>query len=527
MTPLEPPHCEDEPLQSSDIPLALKSFRSPPSVAPPQSFQGTVISFLFVVLLSAPLFTSCSSPQKRKNVQLDFETPGTWSSAGVSAEPVVDDWWSNLGSSNLSEVVIEALNRNHDLEIAAARLAAAEAEARIAGAELMPSLGLGFDANRSQRNFIGFPIPGSDRNILTTRSTSYGVALNSSWELDLWGRVRSGKRAAAADVQASEFELRGARQSIAAQAVKAWLAVAESSQQMRLATQTAQSHQATVNQIRERYRRGLRSSLDFRLAETALSSAQAALAERERLLDRATRQFQILLGRYPSGTTQQEDLFPEVISSVPAGLPSDLLNRRPDLVAAEQRLAAADARLFQAKASLLPRISLTASGGTSTADLADLISSDFGVWALAGNLSQPLLQGGRLRAGVNLAVARTRQALANYRKTALTAFAEVETALAAENYLSNREKTLVSATNQAQAALRLSHERYTAGVEPFLVVLESERRAFEAEGLLIAVRRQRIENRVELHVALGGGFHPAPGASNSETKSTSGTEPPL
>ena len=456
-------------------------------------------------LLLGPLLAACTSSPKDRSANISFETPEQWSTRAATNQ-VINEWWATFGSSNITQLVIEALHHNHDLEIAAARLAAAEAEARIAGAELTPSLGIGFDANRGQRNFIGFPIPGSDSNVLTTQSTAYGVAFNSSWELDLWGRIRSGKTAATADAEAAEHDLRGARYSIAAQTVKAWLTVIESVQQLSLAQKTVQSYKVTANQIRERYLAGLRSSLDLRLADTTLSSAQATLGDRQRQFDRAIRQLEILLGRYPSGTAATEADFPTRLPSIPAGLPSELLARRPDLKAVEQRLAAADARVFQAKASLLPRISLTASGGTSTAELVDLISSDFGVWTLAGNMTQPLLQGGRLRAGVHLAKARARQAMAQYQKSALAAFAEVESALAAEQYLQSRETNLARATDQAKSALRLARDRYVSGVEPFLSVLESQRRAFDAESLLIAVKRQRIENRVDLHVALGGGF---------------------
>lgn len=475
---------------------------------------------LFWGVLLVPFIAACTSSPKPRSASLNFETPDRWS-VPASTNQVINEWWATFGSSNITQLVIEALHQNHDLEIAAARLAAAEAEAKIAGADLTPSLGLGFAGNRAQQNFIGFPIPGSSGNVLTTRSTTYGVAFNSSWELDLWGRIRSGKTAAIAGVEAAENDLHGARNSIAAQTFKAWLAVIGSAQQLSLSEKTVRSYTATANQIRERYLAGLRSSLDLRLADTTLSSAQATLGDRQRQFDRTIRQFEILLGRYPSGATATETGFPTIMPDIPAGLPSELLSRRPDLTAAERRLAAADARLYQAKASLLPRISLTASGGTSTAELADLISSDFGVWTLAANITQPLLQGGRLRAGVNLAEARARQALAEYQKTALIAFAEVETALVSEQYLLSRETDLVRAADQAKAALRLAQDRYVSGVEPFLTVLESQRRAFEAESLLIAVNRQRIENRVDLHVALGGGFEEK---TRTESTSKSDTE---
>jgi outer membrane protein, multidrug efflux system len=183
-----------------------------------------------------------------------------------------------------------------------------------------------------------------------------------------------------------------------------------------------------------------------------------------------------------------------------------LLERRPDLIAAERRLEASDARWAQARASLYPRISLTASGGTRTRELADLVSSDFSVWTLAANLAQPIFEGGRLRAGVDLAKARSGEAAAQYSGAVLRAFMEVESALRAEQLLAEREGHLEKATREAQAALRLARQRYASGLEDFVTVLEAQRRVLEAEGQLISVRRLRLDTRVDLHLALGGGF---------------------
>jgi outer membrane protein, multidrug efflux system len=465
-----------------------------------------VIAGILPVLLI--LVSGClSSPSRNRIGEIGFEPPGQWSVPGVSAEALTQPWWMGLGSTNLANLVAEALAHNPDLEIAAARLGAAEAEARIAGADLTPSLGATLGGGRAKQNFIGLPIPGNNGDVLSTRFNSFGVSLTSSWELDIWGRIRSGKRAALAEVWASELAQRGARQSIAAQSLKAWSAVVESTGQFELAQKNVNNRQATVDQVRQRYELGLRSPLDLRLAETQLASAQAMVAVRSEQRDRATRQFETILGRYPSGTAEISGSFPDLPDGAPAGLPSELLDRRPDLAAAKKRVLASDHRLAQAKAALFPRISLTASGGTSTAELRDLVSSDFGVWTLAGNLSQPLLQGGRLRAGVQLARTRVQQSLAEYRKTALRAYAEVESALAAEGYARTRQADLTEATRKANAALDLARARYTSGVLPYLALLESERTVHETESQLITARHQRLLVRIDLHLALGGGFY--------------------
>jgi outer membrane protein TolC len=160
----------------------------------------------------------------------------------------------------------------------------------------------------------------------------------------------------------------------------------------------------------------------------------------------------------------------------------------------------------QSKAALLPRLSLTASGGTSTEELADLLSGSFKVWTIAANLTQPIFEGGKLRGGVDRSKARTQEALANYQSAVLRAFAEVESALASEQFLAKREADLTVAATQSAAALRLARLRYQAGLDNFIVVLEAQRRSLEADTQLVSVRRQRLDNRADLHLALGGGF---------------------
>jgi outer membrane protein TolC len=194
------------------------------------------------------------------------------------------------------------------------------------------------------------------------------------------------------------------------------------------------------------------------------------------------------------------------LPSVPGDLPATLLARRPDLVAAERRLAAADKRVAEAKRSLYPRLSLTASAGTASQELEDLVDGDFSVWSLIGNLAAPLFQGGRLRANVALSRSRTEEAVALFADAALRAFAEVENTLTAEEHLAHRESHLAESAEQAEAARVVAEEQYRSGLVNYITVLESQRRALLARSELIAVRRARMDARVDLHLALGGGF---------------------
>ena len=456
-------------------------------------------------ILPLLLLTACATAPERTAVD-DLPQPAVWSADADTNAPPVEAWWSQLGSTGLVAAVDEALQGNHDLRQALARIDAAAAQARIFGADAYPQVGFGFDAARQQQVFVGLPIPGRENQPLQTRFTSFAGSFNLSWELDVWGRIRASQSAALADVQASEADFRGAVQSLAAQTCRGWVGLVAAEQQLRLARATAESFTITATQVGERYRRGLRGALDYRLALNNASVARALVSLRERELQTARRQLEVLLGRYPQGAITGDAALPAIPDAVPAGLPSELLERRPDLAAAERRLAANIARVKEAKRALLPRISLTAGAGRTSSELEDLLDNNFSVWSLAGNFAQPLFQGGRLRANVKLNEARAREALEGYHSTVLRAFGEVEVALDSEAQLRRREADLADATAQSAEAQRLAEERYFAGLIEFITLTETQRNAYNTEAELITIRRQRLENRIDLHLALGGGF---------------------
>jgi NodT family efflux transporter outer membrane factor (OMF) lipoprotein len=460
-----------------------------------------------VALISALLAFGCASVPKVSEPDLDVATPDQWTGASLAEGRVDPTWWESFGSPQLNHTIETALERNWDLRAALARVKQAEAQARLAGADLKPQLSAALDGSRSKRNFIGLPIPGAPPgSVLSTTSTTLGLSLAVSWEIDLWGRLGARAGAGVADLQAAQSDLAGAHLSLAGQVAKTWFAAAEAAQQVELARAQVASFQTTVKQVRGRYEMGLRPALDLRLALANLEGGEASLRAREEQLDIVVRQLEILLGRYPGRQVEAPEALPDTPPAVPGELPSDLVARRPDLAAAERRLAAAGARLTAARKDLYPRLSLTASGGTTSAELKDLVSGDFGVWSLAGNLLQPIFQGGRLRAAVTLAEGTADERLAGYASAALGAYLEVETTLRAETLLAEREAHLAEAARQSRAAERLADERYRAGLEGFVTVLESQRRAFQAESEWLVARQLRLANRVDLFLALGGGF---------------------
>ena len=412
-------------------------------------------------------------------------------------------WWQSLESEQLDALVAQALEHNYDLQAAAATVEAARAQARLVGADRLPQVAFSLDGARRQQVFVGLPVPGSN-GVLKSTSTSFSANLAISWEADLWGRLRAGRQASGQDLDAVLADYAGARLSLTAQVAKAWLSLVEAEQRVSLGEATVDSRRRTRERVAARFQRGLAPSVELRLARANEASAEGELASRQRAVDGLRRQLEILLGSYPAGQLAGPETLPHLPPPVAAGLPSELLRRRPDLAAAEARLAAAGWRVAEARAAFYPRLSLTGSGGSSSDSLSDLLDGDFSIWSLAGNLLQPIFQGGRLKAAAEIAEASRERSLASYAQTLLRALGEVETLLNAEQILSREVEAFATATEEAQRAAQLAEDRYRSGLGDYLAVLESQRQAFDAETRLLSLRGLQLRNRVDLHLALGG-----------------------
>ena len=501
------------------------------------------------------LLSACAASPEVSAPPLPFEIPAAWrSSSGdtVSDDPVKPEWWQSLGGPQLTTLVADVLENNQDLRVAAARLVRAEAQTRVEGAAQYPTLDAGFNGSRAKQNFVGLPIPGRS-GVLTTRSTSVGLSLTAGWELDLWGRLRATASASLADRDAAVADYAAARLSLIAQTSKAWFAAITAGQQLRLSEATFVSFRDSEQRVEERYNRGLRPSIDLRLARSNTATAAADVAGRRVELDLARRRLRLLLGRYPNsepaspvsespnngnpesanpdnGDAENQaggddrivepQSLPALDTMPPAGLPAELLTRRPDIAALERRVAATGARIDAAKAARLPRISLTASGGTTSDDLGDLLDGDFSVWRLAGNVLQPIFQGGRLAAAVDVARAAHEEAIAHYVQGCLVAFSEIESALVRETQLNERTASLQIAVDEAVAAQAVAEERYNNGIDDYITVLTAQRTAFTLQSNLLTLTRQRLDTRVDFHLALGGSFESDDTTSNRTHSST-------
>ena len=471
--------------------------------------RGTRPVHPLTVVVLALVLASCSvkaPPPVPPAIGTDL--PSEWTTEPEVALVHDTAWWERVGGEPLAAVIREAVENNNDLQAAAGRIEVAIAEARVAGADLRPQISGRANGTRSRQNLTGFPefpgLGGGDGGPLTFYTNNFGLSLNVSWEPDIWGRIRAQAGGALAQLQAQQAEYAAARLSLAGQAAKSWFALTEAGLQVELAEATVTSFEETARQATDRVEAGVQNPTDAHLATANLAQAEALLEQKRNTYQTVSRQLEILLGRYPRGEMPGASELPALPEAAPAGLPAELIARRPDLQAAERTYAAATLQTSAARKALYPALSLTGSGGTTSSGLGNLLDGDFLVWSLAGGLMQPIFQGGRLRAQVRGAEGRQVVAAEQFASEALNAFAEVETALAAEAYLRRRVTALETATEASREAVRIAENRYGQGVDPLLVVLEAQRRALDSQSALINARRQLLENRVDLHLALGG-----------------------
>lgn len=466
----------------------------------------TAMTFRRLVTAILPwLLASCAATQPNMDLAI-IDPPEHWTSRDASEEVTPVDWLDDFDSPQLRALVQQALASNHDLMAAIFRVDAARARARIAGANRQPATDLQFSAARNQVRSVS----GVSDNVRV--GSLYRLEGSISWDADIWGRLGNIARAAAADAEAAHADLMAARLLLAGEVAQAWLAVTESSLQAALAANTVDVYERSLVIIESRYRSGIGNALEVRLARENLASAQGELAARLREQDAAMRVLEVLTGQYPAAeVVVGVSTLPAILNPVPAGLPVELLTRRADIAAAELRLLAASERAEATARNRLPGLRLTAGGGVTSNELRELLDWDNLVWSLFAGLTQPLFHGGRLSAEQTLAFAQHREIYEQYAMVVLTAFREVETALAAESHLLAQESALQRAADEASAAAHLAQSRYQQGLADIITLLEAQRRAFIAESSLLRTKRDRLDNRVTLYLALGGDFSLASG----------------
>jgi len=464
------------------------------------------LSSSFSTLLTAQaclLISGCLAPKHDKKPALQLTPPPEWESnvSTTDKNRSAKGWAFQLGGDELNALVDRALSDNPSLLAMSERLIAQGEQATILGSQILPSARAEVTGSRSKRNLVGF-IPGSSTSFT---SNSFTSGLNISWELDLWGKLADARDSAEKSFRAGEMELQSAKISLAGQVAKAWYEVIEGTQQLMLAQKSVESFTQNQNFVEERFRKGLANALDQKLAQTGTAHAQAKALALQGQLDAFKRRLNILIGKYPSVSLDQNlsaapNLLPLEASQ---SSPASLLAKRPDLLAAEQKAQSSGLDLSVARKNFFPSLSVSGGPGSRSDEFENLLDDNFRTWGINGSLSQPLFNGGRLRAAHRQAKALQAAAWADYRSHALNAFVEVENVLATEIRLTEQETLIELAAQSAEDASKLSWERYQRGVEAIFNALENQRRAFDARSQVYLIRKQRIHNRIDLHLSLG------------------------
>jgi NodT family efflux transporter outer membrane factor (OMF) lipoprotein len=436
--------------------------------------------------------TTSSPPQP------EVAVPGAWREAPDAARGAVSlDWWRAFESAELAELIATALAGSPDLAAAAERVRQAEAQVRIAGASLYPTLDLGIAAVRRDTR----PDEGPSIKVDTTNAT-----LSAAYEIDLWGRLASGVRAAESSLAATRYDLETARLTLVAGVATAYFDLLSLRDRLAAARENVAIAERVLALVEARVRNGAASPLDLVRQRAATTTQRAAIPPLELQERQTLSALAILVGRPPAGFELGErSVGALAIPEVAPGLPSELLVRRPDLAAAEAQLLAANADLAAARAALLPSITLTGSAGLATSALL-AFNNPATIVSVAAALAQPIFDGGRRSAQVDAATARERELVEIYRAAILAAFADVENALAATGRNAQEEALQRQVRDEAQEALRLAEIRYRAGADDLLVVLDAQRTLFQAQDQVAQARRARLQTAVSTYRALGGGW---------------------
>lgn len=444
--------------------------------------------------VAVALLTGCITPGEETPAKPEFRVPASFQSSTAPGKAIQSNWLQAFNDPQLNKLVAEVLTKNFDLQIAAAKVDAAAASAKQAGAALTPTVNIGLQGANT----------GNLQTGLNRGTSSVGASLDVSWELDVWGRIRAGRDAATEELQASQLDYEYAKLSLAAQTAKAYFLAIETGRQLRLAESSVANYAKTLEVVNAFFKEGMVGIQDTHIAKSEKARADDAL-ESSRSADlEALRSLEALLGRYPSAQVDVAQNLPALPAPVPAGVPSEVLERRPDIVAAERRVASAFDRITEAKTAKLPTISLTGSLGGAGANLADMVDPANVIWNVVTSAMFPLFDGGRLDAQIDAANAQQKQALAGYQKTALKAFGDIETALSNETIFRRRVQNLRDAYEQAKRAEEIGLEKYQSGEGNLLDVQQLQRSTISAQSALLNVEHNLLVQRVNLYLGLGG-----------------------
>ena len=456
---------------------------------------------LLAAAVAVALTACASTPTRVPEVDLPPATTAT--------VPGIDRWWVQFNDPQLTALIEESLAANIDLRIAVARIEEARASLRLARSYQFPTVDADIGAARNRRSDATDPrFPGPLIN------NSFGAGLNAAYEVDLWGRLASGTTAAQATLLGTRYSAETVRTVLAAQVATAYFQLLGYDAELRLSRDTLATRVESVDLQKQRFDAGLIGDYEVRLAEAERATVAASVPPLQRAVAQTEAALAVLAGRSPRAVftpvvaRNAELKVDDTGPVVPAGLPSDLLARRPDIRQAESDLVAANARIDEARAQYFPAITLTARLGSESSELGDLFSGPGLVWSVAGSLFQPIFNAGRIGSQVDAATSQREQAEYAYVRSVQAAFRDVHDALVAHR--SARDSYVAQEERRAQyaEALRLAELRNKAGYTSFIEVLDNQRNLLDAERARLLALRARQSALVDLYKALGGGWPP-------------------
>lgn len=463
---------------------------------------------LLPFVMTVVVLASCSFAPKYQRPTTD--PPGEWRVRDTGAGSLADlAWWNVFHDPALQELIRIALAENKDLQIAVTRIAQARAELGVVSAALFPQVGASGSAGRekvSERTYPRLPPPFTNNN--------FALGADAAFEVDLWGRLRNATDAARANLLATEEAQRTVVITLVSDVAQSYFELRARDQDLEIAVRTRVTRAESLRIVRSRYDRGIAGELDLAQAQRQYEGAVATIPLLEKEIAEIENRLSILLGRNPGAVVRGIPLAEQTVPpEVPAGLPSALLEQRPDLRAAEERVVEANARIGEARALYFPRIALTGSFGYASQSLSDLFTGPARVWTGAAGFTVPIFDAGRISSLVDLAQARQQEAILRYQQSVQQAFREVDDALVAYQKTRESRTAQVRLVDAAQRAFATAEKRYLHGVSSYLEVLDAQRELFNAELALTRTELEELVAVVQLYKALGGGWTPEPEAA--------------
>jgi multidrug efflux system outer membrane protein len=465
-------------------------------------------------VISTLLLAGCAVGPNYKRPQV--AVPSQWTVAaarGTSTKPIEkDEWWSSFQDPELNSLIERAAAQNLDLKLALDRVDEARAARGIVRSGYFPSMDASASATRNRQRVIA-PVSQNSVNIVPVEFNNFQGALGASWELDVFGGIRRGVQAASAEVAAAEENLRDVRVILFGDVGRVYAQLRGFQRRLEIANKNIKTQQDTFDLTRTRAKAGLATELDVSRAAAQLESTKAVVPTLLGGIDISIHRLSILLGEEPGALRSELENaspIPAAAPDVEVGLPSDLLKRRPDIRRSEAQLAAATARIGEAKADLFPHFVLTGAAGRQASQLHDITLGAGNFFSVGPGISLPLFTGGRIRSNIAVQDARQREALISYRSSVLNALEEVQNALV--NYAQEQERRdrLNEAAQQSQLAVDLATEQYKAGLTDFLAVLDAQRELYADEDQAVQSQTSVATNVIALYRALGGGWNGGP-----------------